>query len=166
MMNPMSCRTLPSFAALAAVALGLGAATPASAMTEYLGGGYLYPANDGCSAHGWTGTHQVLARMQPQGAAGNPRNETQLALLLGTGTIAVRMNLDHGIRWSYAPTQATYVWNGPWSPEDPTMRFLFSPDADFPIGNDQEYTRIVARVENFNEHEGCTMWMYLLLRRN
>lgn len=150
-------------AALAAF-VGLGA-VPATAMTEFLGGGFLTPAR-GCESYGWTGTHQVLARMQPQGHPGNPEDETQIALLLATGTIAFRLNINRGFRHVYQMTQATYVWNGPWSPDAPTMQLTFHPASDFPTRVWWEMPELVMRVENFNEHAGCTMWLYLSMIRN
>ena len=62
----------------------IAAAQPASALTEYLGGGSLV-VSDSCAEYGWTGTHQTLIRIQPQGENGNPedsiREEYQLGFL-------------------------------------------------------------------------------------
>jgi len=59
----------------------IAAASPAAAITEYLGGGFL-TVTDSCAEFGWTGTHQVLVRMAPQGMDGNSETETQIALFM------------------------------------------------------------------------------------
>lgn len=155
-------RALIPSALMAALTLG---AAPASAMTEYLGGGFI-EIRSGCEDFGWAGTHQVLIRMEPQGLDGNATDETQMSLLMNTGTIALRFNLDRGIRYSYTPTQAVYVWNGPNIPAEPTMSFAFGIDADWPLRGEYMIERLQVSINNFNEHEGCSAWLYGSLVRN
>lgn len=154
-------------ATLAGAALGLSlvGVSPALAITEYLGGGFI-SVDRNCATFGWTGTHQVLLRLEPQGESGNAANETQMAILMNTGTIALRMNLNRGFRHTYSMDQAVYVWNGPHSPNEPTMQFTFNPDSDFPTGAGYEIERLNIRVYNFNEHAGCTARLYGSLVRN
>lgn len=138
--------------------------SPAQANTEYLGGGYIV-IERGCNAYGWSGTQQVMVRAQPQGLEGNDANQTQLALLLGTGTMAFRLNMNRGFRFTYTPTQAVYIWNGPYAPADPTMSFLFNPDSDWLLSGDQEIQRLNAIIYNFNEHPGCQARLFASLAR-
>ncbi|MCB1406196.1 MAG: hypothetical protein KDK01_08010 [Rhodobacteraceae bacterium] len=151
--------------AVGALATLLTMASPAAAVTEYLGGGFI-TVSDSCAAFGWTGTHQVNVRLEPQGQIGNSPNETQIAMLLNTGTIAVRLNMNRGVRQVYTPLQAVYVWNGPYMPQEPTMRFAFDPNADWPLTGGPEIERLHVTLENFNEHEGCVGWLYATLVRN
>lgn len=148
-----------------ALAACLMAATPVAATTEYLGGGFLR-MDAGCAQYGWTGTHQMLVRLEPQGVGDNAEDVTQLAMLFGTGTIAVRLNIDRGIRASYTPTQATYVWNGPYTPEEPTMTFAFGLNGEWILSGDDEIRRLYANIDNFNEHEGCTARFHATLLKN
>ena len=152
--------------ALAGALLVAGLATSASAQNfaEYLGGGFL-TVNDGCAQYGWSGTHQVMVRMEPQGVGGNPADMTQMALLFSTGTVAVRLNLDRGVRTVYAPLQATYVWNGPWTPEAPTTTFAFSPNGTWPLSGGTEMRRLTVIIDNFNEHAGCSAQLQANLQR-
>lgn len=141
---------------------------PAGAITEFMGGGFLAPVDwtaEACASHGWTGVHQLIARLQPQGGRGNLRDESQLSLMLATGTVAMRYNLDRGIRATYRPTQSVHIWNGPWVPETPTMGLSWF-GGDWPVGNAPEFPNIRLRIENWNEHEGCTVEVSLFLRRN
>ncbi|PTX00710.1 hypothetical protein C8N33_10952 [Pararhodobacter aggregans] len=147
--------------------LALGATSPAAgAETEFLGGGFLVVRNDSCAEYGWTGTHQVLARLAPQGAPGNPDDQTQVALLLSTGTIAFRFNSVRNYRYTQVIDQATYVWNGPWSPEEPTMNFYYHYVGNIPSPTDTALDNLVLVFNNFNEHPGCRVDAYLALRRN
>jgi len=154
-------------AAVAALALAATFAQSgqAAGFTEYLGGGFIQ-VREGCEDFGWSGTHQVMIRMQPQGMQGNPEDETQMALIMGTGTIAVRLDIDRGVRRSYVPTEATYIWNGPYSPEEPTMSFSFDPDGSWLLNETASMDRFHAIVENFNEHEGCRVELFGSLYRN
>ncbi|WP_323035482.1 hypothetical protein [Pararhodobacter sp.] len=148
------------------IAVGLACtASPTMARTEYLGGGFI-TVDDVCAQYGWTGTHQVMLRMEPQGLPDNAENETQMAILMNTGTIALRLNLDHGIRYSYTPTQAVYIWNGPYAPASPTMTLSFGIDADWPLRGDYMIERLQVRIYNFNEHPGCSAWLYGSLVQN
>ena len=155
-----------------AVAAGLSAALPAVAqdaasaqgITEYLGGGYL-TFSDSCAQYGWTGIHQVMARAQPQGHPGNPENETQLALFFGTGTIAMRYDQEYSRRYATVTT-ATYVWNGPWTPDAPTMNFYYDLYGEIPGPSDVALDELILHFNNFNEHPGCQVDAYLSLRRN
>lgn len=153
---------------VAALGLALSlAATPALTATELLGGGVLVPEY-GCEEFGWTGPQPVVARLAPQGAQGNPRNETQMALLLGTGTIAMRFNYNGGNPMGppQAITSATYVWNGPWTPEQPTMQMSWH---RYGLGLTRRTTELqewVVYFNNFNEHAGCRMMAVLSLRVN
>ena len=150
-----------------AVTLGLGlvAGAPALANTEFLGGGYLVP-RAGCEPFGWVGAHQVLVRMQPQGFEGNDRSETQLSLLLGTGTIAYRFNDPRAFRRDFEVTQAVYVWNGPWAPEDPAAGMYYNMNSSILSGPDAtELTEYALVLTNFNEHEGCSVFLYANLHR-
>jgi hypothetical protein len=170
-----------------ALALGVGIATTASAQTipqaanavagaeidglqartftEYLGGGYL-TLGQGCEQYGWSGIHQILARAQPQGHPGNPDSETQLALFFATGTIAMRYDLEYSRR--FVPVDsATYVWNGPWTPDEPTMEVAY--DAyygDWLMDEDDDLISVNIYLNNFNEHSGCSAEMRLALGRN
>ena len=137
------------------------------AITEYLGGGFLRPvlATEACEKHGWHGVHQLVARMQPQGARGNPDHESQLSLLMATGTIALRYNLDRGIKATYTPSVAAIIWNGPYVPEKPAMRLEWY-GGTWPVGDDRDFPQVRLRIENFNEHEGCTVDVSLFLHRN
>lgn len=155
-------RVLMQTALVAGVAFGV---TPALATTEYIGGGYI-TVDDNCAQFGWTGTQQVMVRLEPQGLRGNVANETQMALFLNTGTIALRLNLDRGIRYSYTPTQAVYIWNGPYAPAAPTMTLSFGIDADWPLQDLTLMDRLQVRISNFNEHEGCSAWLYASLAKN
>ncbi|MCB1396397.1 MAG: hypothetical protein H6898_06980 [Rhodobacter sp.] len=156
-----------------AVAAGLSAALPAVAqdaasaqgITEYLGGGYL-TFSDSCAQYGWTGIHQVMARAQPQGHPGNPENETQLALFFGTGTIAMRYDQEYSRRYATVTT-ATYVWNGPWTPEEPIMAIAY--DAyygDWLMDEQDDLISVNIHLSNFNELRGCSAEMRLAFGRN
>ncbi|MCB1389340.1 MAG: hypothetical protein KDK12_09430 [Rhodobacteraceae bacterium] len=153
---------------MAALSLAAAAvcATPAGAETELVGGGFLIVKYDSCSDYGWTGTHQVLARMAPQGAPGNPRNETQIALLLATGTIAFRYDSVRSYRYTQTIDTATYVWNGPWTPDAPTMNFYYDLYGEIPGPSDVALDELILHFNNFNEHPGCQVDAYLSLRRN
>ena len=157
----------PKLRALAGVALtaSLFAATPALAITEYLGGGFV-TVSDSCAEFGWSGTHQVLMRIEPQGMAGNASDETQISLMMNTGTIAMRVNLNRGVRHVYDLTQAIYIWNGPFVPEEPTMKITFNRDADWPPSARWQMERVAAIIDNFNEHEGCVARLHASLVRN
>jgi len=152
---------------LAAIALSASVigATPAAAFTEYLGGGFVV-VSDSCNEFGWSGTHQVLVRMEPQGMPGNADEETQIAILLNTGTVAMRLNIDSGRNATYPMLAATYVWNGPWSPEEPTMQIRFDPDAQWPLTAGSLMDRFSVTIDNFNEHLGCVAWLNASLARN
>ena len=150
--------------ALVAAALALPA-TQAAAATELLGGGYLV-AHDSCAAHGWRGTHQVLARLAPQGAPGNPRTESQMALILATGAISFRFDNSGSYRFTHRLSAATYVWNGPWSPQSPTMTFSWNLYGDIPQPRAAALPELIIDFDNFNEHPGCRVTAYLALRRN
>ena len=144
------------------------AASPALTATELLGGGILVPQGTGCTEFGWTGPQPVVARLAPQGAPGNPARETQMALLLGTGTIAMRFNYNGGnpMAAPQAITSATYVWNGPWTPEEPSMTLSWH---RYGIGFTRRTTEMqewVIYFQNFNEHQGCQMMAVLSLRIN
>ncbi len=167
----MTCRSVqtprkPQFHALAGAvtAVSLLGGSPALAITEYLGGGFI-TVSDSCAEYGWTGTHQVLVRMEPQGMRDNAEDETQIALLMNTGTIAMRVNLDRGVRHVYNLTQAVYVWNGPFAPDEPTMKITFNPNADWPLSAGWQINRLAATIDNFNEHEGCVAWLRASLVR-
>jgi hypothetical protein len=168
MARAMARRGWRGASAAAAVAMiGIGAsAMPAMAETEFVGGGFLVVKYNSCAEYGWTGTHQVLARMAPQGAPGNPANETQIALLLATGTIAFRYDSVRSYRYTQTIDQATYVWNGPWTPEEPTMNFYYDLYGDIPAANDTELDNLILHFSNFNEHPGCQVDAYLSLSRN
>ena len=154
-----------SFPVWASLALGAGAATPAIGMTELLGGGYLVAQNNICAQYGWAGTHQVLARPQPQGAPGNERNVSQMSLLFGTGTVSFTFNNNGRYRSTQVIDTAAYVWNGPVMPADPTMSFSWYYYGDIPGRWDQELDQLIMEFSNFNEHEGCDMIAYLSLHR-
>lgn len=162
-----------------ALVLGVGAATTARGLdmpqagdgaqaqtfTEFLGGGYL-TLGSGCARYGWSGIHQVLARAQPQGHPGNPDDESQLALYFATGTIAMRYDLEYSRR--FVPVDsATYVWNGPWTPDAPTMQIAY--DAyygDWLMEDSDDLISVNILLSNFNEHRGCSAEMRLALGRN
>lgn len=157
---------LPTRLAMATI-LGFGLLTgaPLAANTEFLGGGYLV-ARSGCSDFGWTGVHQALVRMQPQGFEGNDRTETQLSLLLGTGTIAYRFNDPRAYRRDFEVTQAVYVWNGPWVPDEPLAGMYYNMNSS--ILRDLEATELTEYslvLTNFNEHPGCSMYLFANLHR-
>ncbi len=161
----MSRRSRPTMLSAASLTLLLLGSAPLSAMTEMLGGGFMVGGGT-CADFGWVGTQQVLARMEPQGAPGNPADETQMALLLSTGTIAIRFDNERAYRHTQAVDQATYVWNGPWSPEEPTMSFSWNLYGDIPGTRDSELSELILDFDNFNEHPGCRMSVFLVLRRN
>ena len=146
--------------------VALGAATPALAGTELLGGGYLVSRNSACEQNGWGGVHQVLARFEPQGAWGNQPDISQMSLLFGTGTIAFTFNNNGRYRSTQVIESATYVWNGPYSPDEPTMSFSWYYYGDIPGRWDRELDQLILEFSNFNEHEGCEMIAYLSLHRN
>ncbi|WP_334192607.1 hypothetical protein [Pararhodobacter sp.] len=158
-------RNWARLAGLTLLALGCGGGT-ALAETEFLGGGFLVVKYDSCAEYGWTGTHQVLARLAPQGAPGNPEDQTQIALLLSTGTIAFRYDNVRRYRYTQTIDEATYVWNGPWSPEEPTMNFYYHYVGNIPSADDTAIDNLVLVFNNFNEHPGCQVDAYLALRRN
>ena len=153
-------------AGFAALAAGAALVAPAAATTELLGGGFMVSRWGGCEEFGWSGTQQVIARMEPQGAPGNLRDETQLALLLSTGAIAIRFNNEGGYRHTQQVTQATYVWNGPWSPQDPTTSFSWDLYGDIPHQTDTSFDELILNFDNFNEHPGCRMSVFLVMQRN
>lgn len=149
-----------------ATALALwGGATAAHAGTELVGGGFLVVEYDSCTDYGWTGTHQVLARMAPQGAPGNPEDETQIALLLATGTIAFRFESVRNYRYTQEIDTATYVWNGPWTVPEPSMNFYYDLYGDMPGTDDEALDELILHFYNFNEHPGCRVTAYLSLHR-
>lgn len=154
-------------AGILATCLAVSAPAQAQGITEYLGGGFLTPMHGttGCADYGWNGVHQLVARLQPQGARGNPDDDSQLSLMLATGTIALRYNLDRGIKASYTPSLAAIIWNGPYVPAKPEMRLEWY-GGTWPVGNMPEFPQVRLRVENFNEHIGCTVDISLFLRRN
>jgi hypothetical protein len=162
--QPLRFSVQASAAGLALSAV-IAAAQPASALTEYLGGGSLV-VSDSCAEYGWTGTHQTLIRIQPQGENGNPEDDTQIALMMNTGTMALRVNLDHGIRHEYSLTQAVYIWNGPYSPDEPSMTVAFHLNADWPLRAGAEIERFNMILFDFNEHEGCVARLRGSLARN
>lgn len=152
-------------AAMLALAMASGAA---SAVTELLGGGVLVPEGSECASHGWRGPQPVVARLELQGAPGNSTTESQLALLLGTGTIAMRFDYNGGNPMGPAQTlrSATYVWNGPWTPERPSMTIgwhRYGASMSASTTYDHEW---VLYFNNFNEHAGCRMMAVLSLRKN
>jgi len=163
--RPRHPRGALAAALIAALGTALGVAAPAGAVTEYLGGGFLVMGN-GCARYGWTGTHQVMMRLEPQGVGGNPDTETQMSLLLGTGTIALRVNIDRGIRHVYSPSQAVYVWNGPYAPAQPGMTLSFGMNGTWVLGGGAELRRVQIRFGNFNEHDGCNAVLNATLVRN
>ncbi|WP_127105274.1 hypothetical protein [Pararhodobacter zhoushanensis] len=152
--------------AFAIMAAGVALATPAAATTEMLGGGFMVSRWGGCEDYGWVGTQQVLARMEPQGAPGNLANESQLSLLLSTGTIAIRYNNEGGYRRNQEITQATYVWNGPWTPDEPSMTLSWDLYGEIPEARDSALDQLVINFQNFNEHPGCRMSVFLVMQRN
>lgn len=154
------------FCAAAAVAV-VAASGPVNATTELLGGGVLVPQS-GCEQFGWNGPQPVVARLAPQGAPGNDPRETQLALLLGTGTIAMRYNYNGGNAMGPAQqlTSATYVWNGPWTPTRPTMTMGWHRYGSSISERTTEIREWTVYFTNFNEHAGCRMMAVLTLRKN
>lgn len=140
-------------------------ATPLGATTELLGGGFLV-GNARCADYGWRGTQQVLARMEPQGAPGNMANETQMALLLATGTISFRFDNKRRYRYTQQLGSATYVWNGPWTPETPSMTFSWNLYGDIPGPSSDTLPELIVDFDNFNEHPGCRMSAYLVMQVN
>lgn len=164
-------RTIQKLCSIGACLVPLMSATPALAVTEYMGGGFL-ELSDECAQHGWNDRQQVLMRVEPQGLRGNSRAETQVALFFATGTIAFRFDLRNassngGFRADYEIHQATYVWNGPYSPEEPTMRMFvgYRQGIDFDA-NDRGAGFEIFNLENFNEHQGCTATFYVALAPN
>lgn len=153
----------PRFAALICALASV--ATPTGATTELLGGGFLV-GHGTCAEYGWVGTQQVLARMEPQGAPGNLANETQMSLMLSTGTIAFRFNNHGSYRYTEHLLSATYVWNGPWTPDAPTMNFSWNYYGNIPGTRDVALDKLIIDFENFNEHPGCRMSAYLVMHRN
>lgn len=142
----------------------------AQANTEYLGGGFVTLSEE-CRAHGWNESQQIMLRVQPQGLAGNPQDESQFALFFATGTIAFRVNLEAGERSSGPArprpiSQAIYIWNGPLIPDEPTMVFTegYRETTRFRqhAGAQQQFFNLV----NFNEHPGCTASIVAMVAMN
>lgn len=147
------------------------AAAPALSMTEYLGGGFV-ELSEACLEHGWNDRQQVLMRAQPQGLSGNPDNETQIALFFATGTIAFRVDLDAGsndgsMTTTYDLNGATYVWNGPYTPQEPTMQLAtgFRETIGF-SQRDRRPDVEIFYLRNFNEHADCTARFVVMLAPN
>lgn len=140
---------------------------PEAQITEYLGGGYM-TLSDECADHGWSGTQQVLVRMQPQGMLGNDENETQMAFFFPTGVISFRFDHTQETMNDGAPiTQATYVWNGPYSPAEPTMTIAYrSRYGDYIPNGGAQLHSVFLTIGNFNEHRGCSATMRVSLGRN
>ncbi|GAB4265586.1 MAG: hypothetical protein Kow0013_13840 [Pararhodobacter sp.] len=136
-------------------------------ITEYLGGGYL-TLNETCAEFGWSGTHQIMVRAQPQGMPGNPENESQMAIFFATGVISFRYDQTEETLSGGAPAhEATYVWNGPWSPATPTMTISTrSRYGDQLTSGAADVRSLYLTLGNFNEHEGCTATMRVSLGRN
>lgn len=151
----------------AALAFGLSA-SGAAAATELMGGGVLVPEGTSCDSYGWSGAQPFVARLEPQGAPGNPAGETQMALLLGTGSIAMRFHYNGGNPMGppQTITSATYVWNGPWTPADPTMTIGWHPYGRQLTAQTTEMREWVLYLNNFNEHSGCRMMAVMSLRKN
>jgi hypothetical protein len=143
-----------------------GNAPATQQITEYLGGGYL-TLGEACADYGWTGTHQVMVRAQPQGRRGNPRDESQLAIYFATGVIAMRYDIDEETLYSPAPVdEASYVWNGPWSPMEPTMTISYRTRyGDSLHSNDSDLQSVFLTIGNFNEHPDCVATMRVSLGR-
>lgn len=143
----------------------------AQAATEYVGGGFV-ELSSACAEHGWNGRQQVLMRIEPQGLPGNDRNETQIALLFATGTIAYRVDLDagssgQGMQTTYEVEQPVYIWNGPYAPETPTMSMFtgYREGISFRAGERRPDVEIF-NLSNFNEHSGCTARVVVMLAAN
>ncbi|WP_068303476.1 hypothetical protein [Pararhodobacter sp. CCB-MM2] len=158
-------RVAAGLAPALAVAGLMASGTAAFAGTELLGGGFLIAKYNTCDQYGWTGTHQLLARMAPQGAPGNPDDETQLSLMFNTGTIAMRYDNVEAYRRTQTLDQATYIWNGPWTVDEPTMNFYYDLYGDIPHGTEVALDDLVLHFNNFNELEGCQVAVYLSLRQ-
>lgn len=124
--------------------------------TEYLGGGYL-TLSDSCADFGWTGTHQIMVRAQPQGLPGNDRNLSQLALFFATGTIAMKYDASEMQMDGVEVEEASYVWNGPWIPQIPSMTISYRARyGDSLQSGDEDLSSVMLIFGNFNEHDGCT----------
>lgn len=154
--NAPSPTTAPTFAIGAPVASQSGTTVQASrGFTEYLGGGYL-TLSESCESYGWSGTHQIMVRAQPQGLPGNHRNMSQLALFFSTGTIAMKYDADEMDMGGVEVEEASYVWNGPWIPEIPTMMINYlSRYGDYIPSGDENLSSVYLTFVNFNEHPGC-----------
>lgn len=136
-------------------------------IVEFLGGGYMGFSEE-CAAHGWSGTQQIMVRMQPQGFGGNDADESQLAIYFPTGTIAVKYDITaHATQYSHALTEAVYVWNGPWSPENPRMSISFYTryGEGFNQGDTSVHRHYIS-LANFNEIRNCSAVMRVSVGRN
>lgn len=146
---------------------GHGPAAPQMQITEYLGGGYL-TFSETCADHGWSGVHQIMIRTQPQGMRGNPDDETQMAVFFSTGVMSFRFDIELETMGQAAPlNQAVYVWNGPYSPEEPTMAISYRTRyGDYIPSGGAHLESVFMTLSNFNEHRGCTATMRVSLGRN
>ena len=84
---------------------------------------------------------------------------------LGTGTIAMRYDNIGAYRRTQTLEQATYVWNGPWTVDEPSMNFYYDLYGDIPRGSEEVIDELILHFNNFNEHEGCQVAAYLSLHR-
>ena len=146
------------------------AAQAGTRITEYLGGGYMGFSEE-CEAHGWSGTQQIMVRLQPQGMPGNDANESQVAIYFPTGTIAFRYDrTEFDGNNMYAPhpiDTAVYVWNGPWVPEMTSMQLhSFARYGGFISSGDQRIHSLYMMLNNFNELEGCRASMRVSIARS
>lgn len=108
--------------------------------------------------------------MQPQGMPGNDADETQVAIYFPTGTIAFRFDRTAFVGMNMyahnAIDEAVYVWNGPWSPDIPSMTYhSFARYGGRLSSGDERIHSLFIGLRNFNEIADCTASMRVSIAR-
>jgi len=150
---------------IVAVAAGLLAA-PASAQTEYQGGGYLSNWTAACAPDNWSGVVEVIARMRPAGQPGNSATQNILNLFMDQYTLHFRYNdAPENISQTAAAFASIGGGYGPASDPMPRVRRLATPPGTVP-GNDEGHAlHYFAEIENFSHLAGCRVRVNLWLHR-
>lgn len=159
----MPVQTDPVFplrALAAAVALCL--ATPAVAQTEFRGGGFVSDFTQPCTADGWQGANQIIARYRPAGATGNPADSAVLNLFFDSYTMHFAFPPAAAGTWSTA-TQATTIGGtfGTQTSPMPSLRLQTPPSGTTISGQE---LHLIADINNFSYVLNCqvrvNLWLF------
>lgn len=156
-MNANSLLMAARVAALGLLTTAGVAATPAHAITEYRGGGYISGFTN-CEAHGWSGTERVLARLRPAGMAGNHPDTTRFSMILTAGTVIYHYSGLPSAEWNTVTAWGAFTVIHQYNI---LARFLPGSTTDFSGPPDRIF--IHAEVNNFGDLEGCMATVYVLV---